>query len=330
MLEAPGTYHHSILVANLAEASAEAVGANPLLARVGAYYHDIGKLKRPLYFKENQIGEDNAHDHTDPQTSAAILTAHTRDGVALAKQYHLPYEVQRIIAEHHGNTPVMYFYHKALQMANGQPVDINTFRYDGERPSSKESAIIMLCDTIEAAVRSQKAKSTPEEMEDYIVKLVRGKLADGQLNNAPLTLNDIDDICIACTNVLKGVYHERIEYPDMQADKRRALRLAHKKKEEDKPKEANAEKPAIEEAKIPEPEMDTASLRVAPPEVAAPIEIDELMALERNEQPPVEVDMENVPGFLAPTSKEEAEDFAVTDEENQESHTENEDEKDED
>ena len=330
MLEAPGTYHHSILVANLAEASAEAVGANPLLARVGAYYHDIGKLKRPLYFKENQIGEDNAHDHTDPQTSAAILTAHTRDGVALAKQYHLPYEVQRIIAEHHGNTPVMYFYHKALQMANGQPVDINTFRYDGERPSSKESAVIMLCDTIEAAVRSQKAKSTPEEMEDYIVKLVRGKLADGQLNNAPLTLNDIDDICIACTNVLKGVYHERIEYPDMQADKRRALRLAHnKKKEEGKPKEASAEKPAIEEAKIPEPEMDAASMRVEPPEVAAPIEIDELMALERNEQPTIEVDVENVPGFLAPTSKEEAEDFAVA-EENQESHTENEDEKDED
>ncbi len=314
MLEAPGTYHHSILVANLAEASAEAVGANPLLARVGAYYHDIGKLKRPLYFKENQIGEENAHDHTDPQVSAAILTAHTRDGVALARQYRLPYEVQRIIAEHHGNTPVMFFYHKALQQAGGNPVDINAFRYDGERPSSKESAVIMLCDTIEAAVRSQKAKSTPEQMEDYIVKLVRGKLADGQLNNAPLTLNDIDDICIACTNVLKGVYHERIEYPDMQADKRRALRLAHKKEGQERPTQSGGqEEPKADETRLPEPEPDNEPLHVAPPEAAAPVEIDELMALERQGELP-EVDTENVPGFLAPVSAEEAEDFAVEDE----------------
>ncbi len=314
MLEAPGTYHHSILVANLAEASAEAVGANPLLARVGAYYHDIGKLKRPLYFKENQIGEENAHDHTDPQVSAAILTAHTRDGVALAKQYRLPYEVQRIIAEHHGNTPVMFFYHKALQQAGGNPVDINAFRYDGERPSSKESAVIMLCDTIEAAVRSQKAKSTPEQMEDYIVKLVRGKLADGQLNNAPLTLNDIDDICIACTNVLKGVYHERIEYPDVQADKRRALRLAHKKEGQERPMQGGGqEEPKADDTRLPEPEPDGEPLHVAPPEAAAPVEIDELMALEKQGELP-EVDTENVPGFLAPVSAEEAEDFAVADE----------------
>lgn len=314
MLEAPGTYHHSILVANLAEASAEAVGANPLLARVGAYYHDIGKLKRPLYFKENQIGEENAHDHTDPQVSAAILTAHTRDGVALAKQYRLPYEVQRIIAEHHGNTPVMFFYHKALQQAGGNPVDINAFRYDGERPSSKESAVIMLCDTIEAAVRSQKAKSTPEQMEDYIVKLVRGKLADGQLNNAPLTLNDIDDICIACTNVLKGVYHERIEYPDMQADKRRALRMAHKKEGQERPTQGGGqEEPKADETRLPEPEPDGEPLHVAPPEAAAPVEIDELMALERQGELP-EVDTENVLGFLSPVSAEETEDFAVADE----------------
>ena len=120
LMEAPGTYHHSIIVANLAEAAAEAIGANPLLARAGAYFHDIGKLKRPLYFKENQIGE-NPHEHTNPYVSAAILTAHTRDGLMMAQQNHLPQEIQDIIIEHHGDTPVMYFYHKALQQANGQP-----------------------------------------------------------------------------------------------------------------------------------------------------------------------------------------------------------------
>ena len=150
LLEAPGTYHHAIVVANLAEAAAEKIGANPLLARTGAYFHDIGKLKRPLYFKENQMG-DNPHDRTDPYVSAAIVTAHTRDGLALAQKYHLPPEIQTIIMEHHGDTPVMYFYHKALQMADGKPVDIADFRYDGQRPTTKESAIVMLADTIEAA-----------------------------------------------------------------------------------------------------------------------------------------------------------------------------------
>ncbi len=211
LIEASGTYHHSIIVANLAEAAAESVEANQLLARAGAYFHDIGKLKRPLYFKENQIG-DNPHEHTNPYVSAAIVTAHTRDGLVLAQQYRLPVEIQNIIVEHHGDTPVMYFYHKATQQAGDAGVDITDFRYDGKRPQTKESAIIMLADTVEAAVRSM-SNPTPQAIEDFIHKLVQGKLDDGQLNDAPLTLRDVERICQAFTTVLKGVFHERIEYP---------------------------------------------------------------------------------------------------------------------
>lgn len=211
LIEAPGTYHHSIIVANLAEAAAEAVGGNPLLARAGAYFHDIGKLKRPMYFKENQMGE-NPHEHTNPYVSAAIVTAHTRDGLIMAQQAHLPQEIQHIIVEHHGDTPVAWFYHKAVQMADGQPVDIADFRYDGKRPATIESAIIMLADTVEAAVRSM-SDPTPESIRAFIAKLVAGKLDDGQLNNAPLTLKDITKISEAFATVLQGVFHERIEYP---------------------------------------------------------------------------------------------------------------------
>lgn len=214
LLEAPGTYHHSIIVANLAEAAAEAIGANPLLARASAYFHDIGKLKRPLYFKENQLGE-NPHEHANPYVSAAIVTAHTRDGLVMAQQSRLPQEIQDVIIEHHGGTPVMFFYHKALQQSGGQGVDIADFRYDGKRPHTKESAIIMLADTIEAAVRSM-PDPTPEGIEAFIEKLVRGKLEDGQLSEAPITLSDLDKISDAFSTVLNGVFHERIEYPSLE------------------------------------------------------------------------------------------------------------------
>lgn len=214
LIEAPGTYHHSIIVANLAEAAAERIGANPLLARTGAYFHDIGKLKRPIYFKENQRGE-NPHDHTDAYVSASILTAHTTDGLALAQKYHLPPEIQQIIVEHHGDTPVMYFYHKALQQADGKPVDIKDFRYSGNCPTTKESAIVMLADTIEAAVRSM-SDPTPQAIQRFIERLVRGKIEDGQLSHSPLSLLDIDGICEAFSTVLSGVFHERIEYPTVQ------------------------------------------------------------------------------------------------------------------
>ncbi|MBR4457711.1 MAG: HDIG domain-containing protein [Clostridia bacterium] len=212
LLEAPGTYHHSIIVANLAEAAAEEIGAHPLLARTGAYFHDVGKLARPLYFKENQA-EENPLNDLDPYEAAAIVTAHTKDGVALAQKYRLPPEIQHVIAEHHGDTPVMYFYNKALENAlPGQEPDIADFRYDGPRPHSKEAAIVMLADTAEAAVRTLK-KPTPQAVRERIDQLVRGKLDDGQLSDAPLTMREISGVCEAFAKVLAGVFHERIEYP---------------------------------------------------------------------------------------------------------------------
>ena len=214
MLEAPGTYHHSIIVANLAESAADKIGANSFLARAGAYYHDIGKLKRPVYFSENQRG-GNPHENTDPYVSAAILTAHTRDGALIAQKEHLPPEVQDIILQHHGVTPVMFFYHKALQMADGKHVDINDFRYAGPKPQTREASIVMLADTIEAAVRSMK-DPTPKGIDQFIERLIRGKLEDGQLSDCPLSLRDIDLICSSFSGILKGVYHERIEYPKVQ------------------------------------------------------------------------------------------------------------------
>ena len=298
LLEAPGTYHHSTIVSNLAEAAAEAVGANPLLARVGGLYHDIGKLKRPSYFTENQLGGVNAHDHTDPQVSAAIITAHTRDGVALAKAYRLPQEIQTIIAEHHGDTPVMFFYHKALQQADGNPVDIDAFRYDGRPPRTKEGAIVLLCDTIEAAVRTMKNPTT-EGIEDFIVKLVRGKLEDGQLSDCPLTLQDIDRICAAATTVLVGVFHERIEYPDMEETEKKP-RVIHPVETEETlerlvpeaeeaplvvpspgPDSLNVAEPVIQEPMpVVVPEMPDEPVAVEPPPTIKPVEIDELVTIE--------------------------------------------------
>lgn len=207
LLEAPGTYHHCILIANMSEASAEAVGANPLLARIGGYYHDIGKLKRPHYFKENQIGTGNLHDQTDPAVSAAIITAHVRDGVTLGKQYRLPKELMQIIEQHHGNSLVAYFYSKA-----GEPDDDSNFRYDGTPPESAEAAIVMLCDTVEAAVRTLNSP-TPDEIINFIWKLIKTKLESGMLSNAPLSISDLYAIRDTCAKVIHGIFHERIEYP---------------------------------------------------------------------------------------------------------------------
>lgn len=265
LIEAPGTYHHSIVVANLSEAAAEKIGANPLLARTGAYFHDIGKLKRPLYFKENQMGE-NPHDHTDPYVSAAIVTTHTRDGLVLAQKHRLPQEIQRIIVEHHGDTPVMFFYHKAMQLNDGRKVDIADFRYDGTRPMSKESAIVMLADTIEAAVRSM-PDPTPQAIERFIEKLVRGKLEDGQLSTSPLTLHDIDGVCEAFANVLNGVFHERIEYPNVEVPKRDIftgnLNAAEKEAAEAKAESDKKQEKQPEAASKPE-SKDEAAAEVAP------------------------------------------------------------------
>ena len=214
ILEASGTYHHSIIVANLAEAAADAIGANGLLARVGAYYHDVGKLKRPMYFKENQIG-DNPHDRTDPMVSAAILTAHPSDGVSLAQKFRMPQPILDIIQQHHGDTPVIYFYDRCVKQNGAENVDIDDFRYPGPRPQTREAAVVMLADTIEAAARTAPDRSS-EALEALIRKLIRGKIDDGQLNESPMTMADIEKATKAFLMVLSGVFHQRVEYPEMK------------------------------------------------------------------------------------------------------------------
>ena len=214
LVETPGTYHHSIMVANLAEAAAEAIGANPLLARVAAYYHDIGKLKRPLYFKENQVGE-NPHDHTDPRVSAAILIEHVRDGVQLARHYHLPQPVIDCIEQHHGDSCVSYFYHKMLTSDKADETNLDDFRYPGPKPQTAEAGILMMADTVEAAVRAGTDRTT-EEIAKKIRELVKAKIDSGQLDETPLRLNDVSRIIDTFAQVMNGVYHQRIEYPKME------------------------------------------------------------------------------------------------------------------
>lgn len=216
LLEAPGTFYHSIMVGALAEQAAEAIGANPILARVGAYYHDIGKLKRPLYFVENQSGMENLHDELKPSLSSLILTSHTKDGYILGKQYGLPDEVLNIIVEHHGTTMVQFFYYKAVEI--GEKINETDFRYVGPKPSSKEAAIVMLADTVEAAVRASKDKSK-DGIENTIRYLIKYKIDDNQLNNCDIALKDIDLIVEAFIKVLKAAYHERIQYPSINQKK---------------------------------------------------------------------------------------------------------------
>ena len=213
LVETPGTYHHSILVANLAEAAAEAIGADSLLTRVGAYYHDIGKLKRPLYFKENQI-VDNPHDRTDPRVSATIIAEHVTDGIGLARQNRLPEIIVDFIAEHHGDTTISYFLHKMHSMDGGESAQTEDFQYPGPRPKTAETAIVMLADTAEAAVRAG-GDQMPEAIEDRIRSLIKEKIDSGQLNDSPLQFADVQKIIHAFAQVLTGIYHKRIEYPKL-------------------------------------------------------------------------------------------------------------------
>ncbi|NFM77467.1 HDIG domain-containing protein [Clostridium botulinum] len=214
LLEAPGTYHHSILVGNLAEVAAEVVNGNPVLARVSAYYHDIGKTKRPYFFKENQIGRENPHDKISPNLSTLIITSHVKDGLELAKEYKIPKVIQDIIQQHHGTSLVKYFY---ITMKNNseRPEDVNEedFRYQGPIPKSKEAAIIMLADGVEAAVRSIN-EPTKGKIEEMVNKIIKARLDEGQLDDCDLTLKEIGLIRDAFLKVLISIYHQRIEYPE--------------------------------------------------------------------------------------------------------------------
>lgn len=217
LMEAPGTYHHSLMVGNLAEVATEAINGNALLARVGAYYHDVGKLKRPNFFKENQLSE-NPHDRMTPNLSTLVITSHTSDGAEIAEKYKVPAAVREIISQHHGTTLAAYFYYKAKKGDKADAVKQDDFRYQGPRPSSKEAAVVMLADSVEAAVRSMVDK-TEGKMEGLIRKIIKDKLDDGQLDLCDLTLRDMDIIARAFMTVFGGYFHEREEYPDMKVKK---------------------------------------------------------------------------------------------------------------
>lgn len=216
LLEAPGTYHHSMVVANLSEAAADIIGVNSLLCRVGSYYHDVGKLYKPQYFKENQVGE-NFHNDLDPYESAKIVIGHVEKGLKLAKHHKLPREIREIIETHHGNSVVMYFYHEAVQQAGDAPVEISKFRYPHRKVHTKEQSIVMMADTVEAAVRSMKER-TPESIKALIKKLIDAKLQDNQLSESMLNMQEIHIICDSFLKTLSGTYHERIEYPEIALD----------------------------------------------------------------------------------------------------------------
>lgn len=211
LLETPGTYHHSVMVANLSEAACEAVGANGLLARVGAYYHDIGKTKRPSFFIENQMGMDNPHDSIIPQLSKSIIVAHPYDGVKMLKEYKLPKAICDIAEQHHGTSLLKFFYHKAKQ--ENDQVKEEEFRYPGPKAQFREVAIVGICDSVEAAVRSLN-KPTMEQIEGIVRKIIKDKLDDGQLDECDLTLKELDIIHQTIVETLKGTFHSRIEYPN--------------------------------------------------------------------------------------------------------------------
>lgn len=211
--EAPGTFHHSLMVATLAEAAAEAVEANALLTRVGCLYHDIGKMKRPLFFIENQayFGVENPHDKLTPRLSKMVITAHPRDSIEMAKQHKLPEILMKFMTEHHGTLTAGYFYNKACIEEGMENVNKSQFRYPGPKPSSKETAIVMLADACESAVRALKTPSVAQ-VEERIDKIIQQRVEDGQFDNCPITFQDIYKIKQTFVRVLRGIQHNRIEY----------------------------------------------------------------------------------------------------------------------
>lgn len=221
-IEASGTYYHSIIVGNMAETAANDIGADGLLARIGAYYHDIGKLMRPQMFKENQTDDFNPHDELPPEVSAKIIISHVKDGLYLAEQYKVPKLLYQFIEEHHGSTVASFFYYNACNLYGKENVNINDYKYSGKTPSTKECAIVMLADTVEAAVRAMKTHNA-DEVKESIDKLVQTKIDAGQLSNCPLTFKEITTIKQSFLTILSGAYHQRIEYPKLrEADEKEA------------------------------------------------------------------------------------------------------------
>ncbi|RIW37582.1 HDIG domain-containing protein [Bacillus salacetis] len=211
LTEAPGTYHHSVMVANLAETACEAIGANGLLARVGCYYHDVGKTVRPRYFIENQMNAGNPHDHLPPDRSRDIIISHATDGAEMLRKYKLPKEFIDIAEQHHGTTLLKYFYYKALK--EDEDIDEASYRYPGPKPRTKEAAVINIADSVEAAVRSMKNPNT-DEIRKLVDNIVKDRLQDGQFNECDITLKELDTVKKTFCETLNGIFHSRIEYPE--------------------------------------------------------------------------------------------------------------------
>ncbi len=214
LMEAPGTYHHSVMVGNLAEHAAEAVGGSPLFVRVCAYYHDVGKLKRPYFFKENQLENDNPHDRISPKLSTQIVISHVRDGADLAREHRLPKDIVSAIEQHHGTSLAKYFY-ITVRNSSDKPSEINEtdYRYKGPLPETKEAGILMLADAVEAAVRSLSEPSS-DKIEAMVDSIIKSRLEDGQFDSCDLTFRDMEKIKDAFLAVFNGIYHSRIEYPE--------------------------------------------------------------------------------------------------------------------
>jgi putative nucleotidyltransferase with HDIG domain len=215
MVRAPGTYHHSVLVGNLVEAAAEAINANPLLARVAAYYHDIGKSSKPFYFIENVGQSDNRHDRLAPSMSALILIAHVKEGAELAKEHRLGQPIVDIIRQSHGTGLITYFYQKAKNLAaqEGKVVDEQEFRYPGPKPQTREAGLVLLADHVEAASRTL-ADPNPSRIQGMVQKIINNIFIDGQLDECELTLKNLHEIAKSFNRILAGIYHQRIDYPE--------------------------------------------------------------------------------------------------------------------
>lgn len=221
LLEAPGTYHHSIVMAAMAERAAQDIDVDSLLARVGGFYHDIGKIVHPQVFIENQFSGRNVHDQLTPLSSVKLIRAHVSQGLRMAGKHHLPARVRDCIAEHHGTSRMEFFYEKARRQAEEkdlEPPDELAFRYKGPKPQSKETAILMLADGVEPMVRSGQAGRTPEEMDIAMQQLIQDRLADGQLADCGLTTHELEVIRRSFLSILRGIFHQRIAYPELRAE----------------------------------------------------------------------------------------------------------------
>ena len=227
-LEAPGTFHHSMVVGNLAESAAKAINANSLLARVGSYYHDIGKMEKPEYFVENQMDADNRHEALSPNMSALILSSHVKNGIEMAKRDGIPKLIRDFIPEHHGTNTMTYFYNKALENAGDKQINEADFKYPGPKPQSRETGIMMLADAVEAATKTLN-NPTPNKIKAFVEELVDKRFRDGELDECELTFRDLKNIVDAFMPVLYGVFQHRIEYPDMDKKKQRQTENKSKK-----------------------------------------------------------------------------------------------------